>query len=649
MTATTIDTETHLIKQGCCTPRLVCVGVFDGSGDTRLYDRTEGLSVAVDLIKSGGHVVGHNFFFDLAVFCAEQPDLLPWVFKGIDEGRIHCTQIRDMMILNAKGELKYNENELGELKPSGFHLADLAFRRLGVRMSGKKGPDVWRLRYNELDGVPIAEWPEEARTYAMDDAGYTFMIYEDQEREVAPEGIPGEVGQTQAAWALYLMRVWGIRTEPVAVDEFECEVLADYADQERICKELGFVRGDGTKNMTLIKDEIVKWCKANNVKIPMTASKNGRGGGNIKTDRDTLAMCEGSALGAVAELGRLGKLKGTYLPILKRGTEVPINPGYNPIIETFRTSCRDPNCQNPPRKGGFRACFIPRAGWVYVFCDYSTLEMRTLAQVCLWLFSFSALADALRAGQDPHLMVGADMLDISYEEAVERFNTGDDEIKANRQAAKPANFGFPGGMGPVAFVEYSWKGYGIRVTRDKAKHLHKTFRKMWPEMKEYFNHCASLVDRTSRHAKHIIFLGSGLVRGEVKYTAICNGFFQHLAAMGAKDALYSVTKECYLGVKPDGSPSPLAGSRPVFFLHDEIGMETPYSGEGAAERASAAADRLSEVMIEVMSKWVPDLPILAAPAMMRRWHKGAEPVRENGVLLPCKPIKRDGKTIWVRD
>jgi DNA polymerase-1 len=274
--------------------------------------------------------------------------------------------------------------------------------------------------------------------------------------------------------------------------------------------------------------------------------------------------------------------------------------------------------------------------------------MRTLAQVCLDLFGFSALAEALRAGKDPHLIVAADMLDISYEEALERMQAGDNEVKDNRQLAKPANFGFPGGMGPAAFVEYA-EGYGITVTRDKAKHLHKTFRKMWPEMKNYFKYCSSLVDRGKRYAKHVEFVRSGLVRGDVKYTAICNGFFQHLAAMGAKDALYEVTKECYLNVKPDGSPSPLGGCRPVFFLHDEIGMEVPYTGEWLDGRASQAADRLSEVMIQVMSKWVSDLPVLADAVMMRRWYKGAEPVREGGMLVPCKPVKKENKTIWVKD
>jgi DNA polymerase-1 len=519
-------------------------------------------------------------------------------------------------------------------------------------MKGKKGADIWRLRYNELDGVPLSQWPEEAVDYAMNDAGFTWEVYEDQEREVAPEGIPGEAGQTQAAWAFHLMSCWGVRTEPAAVERFETQVLRDYAEQERICMEAGFVRKDGSKNMAVIKDAIVDWCNENGAKVPMTPK------GNVKTDRDTLSMVAqgseenegGSELVAVAELGRIGKLKNTYLPILKKGTEVPINAGYNPIIETFRSSCREPNMQNPPRKGNFRGCFVPRAGWVYVFCDYSTLEMRTLAQVCLDLFGYSALSDALHAGKDPHLMVGADMLGISYDEALRRYSEDDDEVEANRQAAKPANFGFPGGMGAKAFVEFAWKSYGVRVTYAKAKHLHKTFRRMWPEMKEYFAYCSGLIDRNRSRATFVEFIRSGLVRGQVKYTAVCNGFFQHLAAMGAKEALYEVTRECYLGETRDGAPSPLAGCRPVFFLHDEIGMEVPYTDDWQRlGLASLAAERLSQVMIKVMEKWVPDLPILADAVMMRRWYKGAKPVREGGMLVPSKPIKKDGKTHWVKD
>ena len=39
---------------------------------------------------------------------------------------------------------------------------------------------------------------------------------------------------------------------------------------------------------------------------------------------------------------------------------VPINPEFGSIKVTQRTSCRRPNLQQLPRKGGIRECFVPR-------------------------------------------------------------------------------------------------------------------------------------------------------------------------------------------------------------------------------------------------------------------------------------------------
>jgi hypothetical protein len=54
-------------------------------------------------------------------------------------------------------------------------------------------------------------------------------------------------------------------------------------------------------------------------------------------------------------------------------------------------------------------------------------------------------------------------------------------------------------------------------------------------------------------------------------------------------------------------------------------------------------------MILAMQKWIPDIPISCKPVMVRRWFKGAEPVREGGVLVPSRPEKVDKKTKWVAD
>lgn len=217
---------------------------------------------------------------------------------------------------------------------------------------------------------------------------------------------------------------------------------------------------------------------------------------------------------------------------------------------------------------------------------------------------------------------------------------------------KIGNYGFAGGMAAKTFIAYA-KGYGVIVSMPLAKKLHAAFRAKWSEMNDYFAYVQSLMGPGGR-AHAITFLRSGLMRGDVTYTATANGFFQHLAAMGAKAALYAVSRECYRrGTMPDGSNSPLYGCRPFLFAHDEIGIEIPYEGV----QASDAALRLQAVMIEQMRKWCPDVPIGATACMTRKWRKGAKAVFVDASGQVCKagtpgsymvPSKPAGKK-WVPD
>jgi len=63
------------------------------------------------------------------------------------------------------------------------------------------------------------------------------------------------------------------------------------------------------------------------------------------------------------------------------------------------------------------------------------------------------------------------------------------------------------------------------------------------------------------------------------------------------------------------------------FVHDELIVECP------EETAPEAADEVSRLMIEAMEEYTPDVPIEAEPALMRRWSKNAESIRDaNGRL-----------------
>jgi DNA polymerase I-like protein with 3'-5' exonuclease and polymerase domains len=114
------------------------------------------------------------------------------------------------------------------------------------------------------------------------------------------------------------------------------------------------------------------------------------------------------------------------------------------------------------------------------------------------------------------------------------------------------------------------------------------------------------------------------IRGAVGFCDGCNTYFQGLSADGAKRALYEVAKECYN--VPD---SPLYGTRPVAFVHDEIIIEAK------KEIAPFAAKRLTAIMVREMATFLPDIPIQADAALMNRWYKDAEPVYDEAGTLVC--------------
>lgn len=637
------DTETHLIKPGMAAPRLVCATFDEGDHEGDISLRDQGLDRIETHLREDYNITQHGFF-DLGVTAAEKPKLLPLIFDAVHRGDFTCTKIRQMLIDNASGSLKFIwDEDKNEFKRQNYSLAAMVKRHFQVDMSAdKEGPDIWRLRYNELDGAPLDQWPEGARQYAMNDAIWTRKIWRRQEREMEP--LQGEKETIQAAWALYLTQLWGVRTNGDAVAALREEVEHDYNEQEEIAVEYGFIRGKGakagSKDMKKIQAAIEKWYKENDLPMKITPS------GAIATDREQLTTTDHPGLHAVAEHGKWGKLLKTYVPALERGVEVPLNPNYNSMVESFRTSCSGGmkidgiplgfNIQNPPRKGGVRECIQARPGYVFAFCDYDTLEMLTLAQNCIDLFGFSRIAEAAEAGQDFHLALAADMIGMPYRDAEEKLKAGDAQIANARQFAKIGNYGFAGGMSPKTFIDYA-KGYGEIVSMNDAKALWGGFRRKWGEMEQYFQFVSQLCD--GGKAPEIIHPRTGMQRGRVRYTAACNHFFQHLAAIGAKEALYQTVRECYID-----SGSPLYGSRPWLFAHDEIGLEIPI-GHLGPQKTHEAAQRLEQVMVSAMKRWCPDVPIAATVAMSYQWFKGAKPVHEKGILLPCRP---EGK-LWVAD
>lgn len=646
----TFDLETYLIEPGQIVPKPVAGGMmaFDGTkmhGPFPVYldQVVNEIRIAVE---KGWLIVGHNVFFDLACAWRHDPTLGPTIWNALSRGLVSCTGVREKLIKNAEGRLDFDPYYFKQ-EPK-FSLADLVGEYLGVDIKeSKNNPDSWRLRYSELDNVLFEQWPQEAMEYMLSDVSYTDAVWLKQAKDRATQDgiqfvkggrVTNEAEQCRAAWALHLITAWGMITDKDAVDALEIELLTEAAKHVEELKQLGLIKPKGGRLMKAIKARVEAAFAAQGLEVPKTDK------GNIKTDEDTLKEANDPQLITLLEHTKITKLLDTFVrPVLRKGTHCSIHANYDVLKATGRTSSygtgkgkgkEGHNVQQLPRKGGIRECFIPRPGYVFVDCDYSTIELAALAQVTYSWFGYSAMRDYLIKGYDLHLVMAAGLVGQTYEQMKEAYDNDDPHAIEMRQLAKVPNFGFPGGMGPETLVLFAHANYGLDIELPTAYKLREVWRQTFPEMTNYFAYFSQATDNPN-HEFTLIQPISGRVRGGARYTSGANSCFQGPAADGAKEALFRLSYECYID-----KDSALYGSRVVAFVHDECLAEVP--DIPGTPHASHAADRLSQVMVDGMSDYLPDVPITAEPAMMRRWYKGAKPVRnEQGWLIPWEP-KSDG-------
>lgn len=677
------DTETALFGPGNMAPALTCVSAAwrDAAGrvQTALLSHREGLDELEEVLdraaRSEVTIAGQNIAYDFAVVLNERPRLFPKIRAAYQAGSIHDTMIAEWLIDTALGMLRAEmDEETGEYKMNkSYGLENLTRLYLGW----PPYKDEWRMRYGELRDVPVEQYPEAARVYPKKDAQGTLLVAEAQRVKAArmtpADPIEAALAHTCRSYlALHLTSVWGQELDPARVgaiarciDDHAATLVPSLQDAGLIVRtRSGKNEGKLTKKTQPIRDLVVLDAQRRGV-IPadcdftqdlseyvpahMLTDGGKSGRQQIKIAHEVLVECADPLLRQMAELVEIEKLRTAFVGPAQKFGQGPIHSRYN-YAETGRTTCSGGgkrsrtgfNVQQMPRKLpkalvermlalygeeiDFRSCFVPRDGFVMSSSDYSALEMCTFAQICNWIVGSSELMIALNNDVDPHTLFAASLLDTTYEDALARVKAGDKEAKEMRQRAKVANFGYPGGMGAEKFLKYA-KMQGISMTLDESYRLRDLYKARWSEVNEYFGHIGDLV---AGGEATIVQFGSDRISGGNGYTDSCNRYFQGLAADGATDALWEVVCECY----DETVGSALYGSRVVAFIHDEILAEHP------RERAHEAATRLADIMRDVMQEWTPDVKIKVEPALMDRWFKAAETVRdEHGRLQVWQPKK----------
>lgn len=117
----------------------------------------------------------------------------------------------------------------------------------------------------------------------------------------------------------------------------------------------------------------------------------------------------------ILDLRAIVKKQNTYVEgILEKLTaDDYLHASFNQNVSTGRMSSNSPNLQNISNKDDdIRAAFIPEEDYIFLFCDYSQIEVRLTAHYS----KDPLLLDAYAKGQDVHTRTMCEMFGFSYEE-----------------------------------------------------------------------------------------------------------------------------------------------------------------------------------------------------------------------------------------
>lgn len=601
---------------------LTCVSYDceDGSGGL-LHARDPRACEFVAKALSHHVSVGANIAHDIAEACYEWPELTPLAWQAYAEGRvrdlIQCEVLRSVAA-GTRADPAYKGG-----------LEALALRHQFGQLDKD---ETIRFGYGPLRDVPIDQWNDRQRDYAIDDARAGLHIALRQPLPVDWENA------TRAAWCCELMGIWGFRTHAGRVTKlrgyYQAELMKRVAILTRgnvlrkLNKSKKLLTPDQFTTAELLAAQVLRANPGNKTGYSentyvtlarmaatgatrMTKRKDGTDSDRLSCDAEACEYSGDPVLEALAEYSSFEKRLGDCDTMARLGE---LHCWFKPVMTNNQTSCSSPyNAQNPPTEGGERNCIVPRPGNCFIDADYNLFQLRTFAQVCLEIVGQSTMADILNDPKGPnlHTITAATILGIpwqQYDKKKDRAERGD---KNAYDMAKRCNFGFGADMGYKRFYRTCSK-QGVRPTEQEFWTYKNAWKRAYPEAPMYFAFIQSL----GRGAQ-IAELFTGRLRGGCSYTDAANGFFSSLAASAAKAAWFRLARECY----DPTMGSVLFGSRPVNFIHDQFLIETP-ANEGAHDRAV----RVKEIMETETRPFLPDVPATTDPCLADRWDKAAEAV-----------------------
>lgn len=569
-----LDLETHTDER---LPRPVCMALCFEDGQEALITGLPQIKDAAYALLNSPHIIVAHFGsgFDF-------PVLAKWgdrgtVLNALNANRLRCTMLWTQLADFAKGT-NHSPNGEHHGDGQGYGLQAIAKRMWGGTVA--KDESTWRKRYGELDGIPLAQWPEAARLYVMNDARLALAL-----AKSLPD-VPDVARKTRQFFWLACSSARGAYTDKVRAAEWRASLEADCAAYAPHLRAAGILRDDGTRDITAIRKRIeTAGGKLRNASTKSQIEAAAMYGvapqpGALKADREA-CMLSSDPLVKLYSLyvDRQDKLSKEVVTV-----EMGMVHTRYALVESGRTSSSKPALQNIGVHSLARKCFKARLkGLLYVVTDFGMLELCCVAQLCNVMGCGDTLGAALRAGKDVH-----DMLALQIDPTV--------DPKSIRRLAKEGQFGRLGGMGVDTLIRTAHKRK-VEIDEATAKRIIAAHRRAWPEITGYTStsyhaRVKAELDRTGGVLEHY---RSGRLRGGLRFTQGANTLFQGLGSEVNLDAFTVLSEE---------------GLMPVLSVHDE------YHNECETE---AQVKRIGEICRAVGREWLPFAPPKAEPKIVNDW------------------------------
>jgi hypothetical protein len=512
------DTETELIADEIRIPQLALASASAGDEANCLL-RPDQVAEFI-LAHPEAHFVFHNVAFDFWVVDrhlrdrGEESARRAW-WDACDRNRMSDTMLLDQLIELARRDAG----------PRPRDLATVGRLYAGLEISKD---DPYRLRYGEIIDRDWAEVEEGFFAYAIKDPIVTIHAYRkmllvarelsDRAGKSCPDlrgdalakfGLLSEFIQVKGAVALAEVSRRGMHLDQELVGATEAGLRRKLdravASLRELCPDLFKTRRDRATGQLVLQYSKRTGAPAKSQKalqqqlaaigdeLAISVPETRRGlSTSVKVWIEHVKLdpfLEGWI--AVEELSKLCQFFAGM-------REAVVHPRYRPLLRTGRTSCTGPNIQQVPRDGRFRRAFVASPGHFLLAVDYSFIELRTLAAVCLQRYGRSVLADVIRRGIDPHAYTAAMIHGLPLDEFMSwRDDEAEVEIngvrrplkrhfKEARQFAKPINFGVPGGLGVARLVDYARNTYKVEMTLEQAQAFRtKLITQIYPELGDY--------------------------------------------------------------------------------------------------------------------------------------------------------------------